>query len=293
MLGPVAREIERRTGSRCDPSRARAVGGGSINQAFRLPGDPQPLFVKINRAAALTAFEAEAEGLELLRAASGVAVPEVIARGCIGDTAWLALEWLELGGRSSTAQRQLGEGLVTQHRATNKRFGWHRHNTIGATPQRNTPTEDWVEFFCRERLEFQLELARQNGLPYQQVSQGTRLCERLESFFSGYRPEPSLLHGDLWSGNWGANNAGTPYLFDPAVYYGDREADLAMTRLFGGFGSDFYSAYEDQWPLAPGWERRVDLYNLYHLLNHFNLFGAGYLGQTATSLSRLLESVKS
>ena len=293
LLGPVAREIQHRTGFRCDPSGARAVGGGSINQAFKLPADSRPLFVKINRAAAPTAFEAEAEGLELLRAAGGVAVPEVIARGCIGNTAWLALEWVELGGRSSTAQQRLGEGLATQHRATNTRFGWHRHNTIGATPQRNTPAKDWLEFFRRERLEYQLDLARQNGLPYDQLSQGTRLSGWLESFFSGYRPEPSLLHGDLWSGNWGADNAGTPYLFDPAVYYGDREADLAMTRLFGGFGADFYSAYEDQWPLAPGWERRVDLYNLYHLLNHFNLFGAGYLGQVAASLSRLLESVKS
>ena len=268
------------------------MGGGSINQAFRLPGDPWPFFVKINRAAAQTAFEAEAEGLALLRAAGGVAVPEVIAWGCIGETAWLALEWVEPGGRSSTAQRRLGEGLATQHRATNKRFGWHRHNTIGATPQHNTLAEDWLEFYRRERLEFQLELARQNGLPYQQLSQGTRLSGRLESFYSGYRPKPSLLHGDLWSGNWGADNAGTPYIFDPAVYYGDREADLAMTRLFGGFGADFYAAYEDQWPLAPGWERRVDLYNLYHLLNHFNLFGAGYLGQVAACLSRLLESLE-
>lgn len=287
LLGPVARELRQRAGFRCEASRARAVGGGSINQAFKLPGDPRSLFVKINRAAAATAFEAEAEGLESLRAAGGVAVPKVIARGCAGDTAWLALEWVELGGRSGTAQRRLGKGLATQHRATRERFGWHRHNTIGATPQRNTPAEDWLDFFRRERLEFQLELATQNGLPNQLLSRGRKLCGRLESFFSGYRPEPALLHGDLWSGNWGANDAETPYLFDPAVYYGDREADLAMTRLFGGFGADFYSGYEEQWPLAPGWERRTDLYNLYHLLNHFSLFGAGYLGRVASCLSRL------
>ena len=292
MLGPVARELQNRTGFRCDPSRARAVGGGSINQAFKLPGDPGPLFVKINRAAALAAFEAEAEGLESLRAARGVAVPGVIASGCIGETAYLALEWVELGGRSTSVQRRLGEGLAIQHRATSERFGWHRHNTIGATPQHNTPSEDWIEFFRRERLDFQLELARQNGLPRQILSQGRKLSERLEPFFSSYRPEPSLLHGDLWSGNWGADDAGTPYLFDPAVYYGDREADLAMTRLFGGFGIDFYVAYEQRWPLAPGRERRVDLYNLYHLLNHFNLFGAGYLGQVAASLGRLLNSAR-
>ena len=287
MLVAVSRELEARAGIRAEASRARAVGGGSINQAFKLPGDPEPLFVKINRAAALAAFEAEAEGLELLRAAGGVAVPEVIARGCIGDTAYLALEWVELGGRNVAAQQRLGAGLAKQHRATAERFGWHRHNTVGATSQRNTPSEDWLKFFQRQRLEYQLELARQNGLPSQQLSQGRKLFERLEGFFSGYRPKPSLLHGDLWSGNWGADEEGTPYFFDPAVYYGDREADLAMTRLFGGFGATFYAAYEDQWPLAPGWERRVDLYNLYHLLNHFNLFGAGYLGQVAGSLSRL------
>ena len=290
MLRPVIRELEHRTGFRGDSSRARTVSGGSINQAFKVPGDPRPLFVKINRAVALPDFEAEAEGLESLSAAGGVAVPAVIVSGCVGDTAYLALEWVKPGSRTAAAQQRLGAGLASQHRATAERFGWHRHNTIGATPQRNTPSGDWIEFFRRQRLEFQFELARQSGLPGQQLSQGRKLCERLENFFSDYRPQPSILHGDLWSGNWGADEAGTPYLFDPAVYYGDREADLAMTRLFGGFGAAFYAAYDDRWPLAPGWERRVDLYNLYHLLNHFNLFGAGYLGQVATVLNRLLDS---
>ena len=290
MLRPVIRDLERRTGFRGDSSGVRVVSGGSINQAFKVPGDSRPLFVKINRAVALPDFEAEAEGLETLGAAGGVAVPAAIASGSVGDTAYLALEWVEPGSRTTAAQRRLGSGLASQHRATNDRFGWHRDNTIGATPQRNTPSEDWLEFFRRQRLEFQLELAQRNGLPGQQLSQGRKLCERLESFFSGNRPKPSLLHGDLWSGNWGTDEAGTPYLFDPAVYYGDREADLAMTRLFGGFGEAFYAAYDDRWPLAPGWKRRADLYNLYHLLNHFNLFGAGYLGQVANVLTRLLDS---
>jgi len=290
LLHPVIRELEHRTGFRGDSSRARVVSGGSINQAFKVPGDPRPLFVKINRASALPDFEAEVEGLESLSAAGGVAVPAVIASGCVGDTAYLALEWVETGSRTAAAQQRLGAGLARQHRATNERFGWHRHNSIGATPQRNTPCGDWLEFFRRQRLEFQLELAQRNGLPGLQLSQGRKLCERLESFFSGYRPQPSILHGDLWSGNWGADEAGTPYLFDPAVYYGDREADLAMTRLFGGFGAAFYAAYDNRWTLAPGWEQRVDLYNLYHLLNHFNLFGVGYLGQVANILDRLLAS---
>ena len=266
------------------------MGGGSINQAFKVPGDPRPLFVKINRGSVLPAFEAEAEGLEAIGRAGGVAVPRVIASGCAGNTAYLALEWVEPGNRSAAAQQRLGVGLAEQHRATAERFGWHRHNTIGATPQRNTPMDDWLGFYRTERLEFQLELARQNGLPSRQLAQGRRLSEQLESFFKDYRPVASLLHGDLWSGNWGTDEAGVPYLFDPAVYFGDREADLAMTRLFGGFGAVFYAAYEDRWPLAPGWERRADLYNLYHLLNHFNLFGAGYLGQVGTVIDRLLDN---
>lgn len=287
MLSPVLREIESRTGFRGDSSRARAVGGGSINQAFKVPGDPRPLFVKINRASALPDFEAEAEGLEAIGNAGGLAVPEVIASGCVGGTAYIALEWVDMGSRTVAAQRRLGAGLAAQHRVTAKHFGWHRHNTIGATPQRNTPLGDWLGFYQTERLEFQLELAQQNGFPSRQLTRGRRLSEQLESFFADYRPAASLLHGDLWSGNWGADEAGRPYLFDPAVYYGDREADLAMTRLFGGFGAAFYAAYEERWPLAPGWEQRVDLYNLYHLLNHFNLFGSGYLGQVSTCLSRL------
>ena len=187
----------------------------------------------------------------------------------------LRWKWIDFGGRTALAERRLGAGLARQHRATADQFGWHRHNTIGATPQRNTQTADWIEFLRRERLGFQLDLAARRGLPGELLARGRRLLAGLEAFFPGHRPGPSLLHGDLWSGNWGADADGSPYIFDPAVYHGDREADLAMTRLFGGFGRGFYTAYEEAWPLPRGWERRVDLYNLYHLLNHFNLFRGG------------------
>ena len=339
-LGAVCREIERRTGLRTDARRARSVSGGSINQAYRLDCADQSLFVKLNDADSLAAFEAEVAGLEALRAAGGVAVPRVVACGLAGDSegeavgsavevtgswvevaesvgvvadsvreavgsagtavesgsgavasagrvAYLALEWIEFGGRTAGAERRLGTGLAIQHRCLAERFGWHRHNTIGATPQRNTRSADWIEFLRRERLGFQLDLASGHGLPDDLLARGRRLLAGLEAFFPGHRPEPSLLHGDLWSGNWGADARGVPYIYDPAVYHGDREADLAMTRLFGGFGSDFYAAYEHEWPLDPGWEGRVDLYNLYHLLNHFNLFGAGYLGGVADAMTRL------
>ena len=290
MLVAVSRELEARAGIRAEASRARAVGGGSINQAFKLPGDPCPVFLKVNNANSLSAFEAEAHGLQALAGAGGLAVPAVIDAGRAGDAAYLALEWIDFGGRTALAERRLGAGLARQHRATADQFGWHRHNTIGATPQRNTQTADWIEFLRRERLGFQLDLAARRGLPGELLAHGRRLLAGLEAFFPGHRPGPSLLHGDLWSGNWGADADGSPYIFDPAVYHGDREADLAMTRLFGGFGRGFYTAYEEAWPLPRGWERRVDLYNLYHLLNHFNLFGAGYLSQVASCLSRLLDS---
>lgn len=173
------------------------------------------------------------------------------------------------------------------HAHTGNYFGWNRDNTIGSTPQPNTPTQEWIDFWRDRRLGFQLELAARNGLPGECERQGRALLGRLERYFDGYRPEPSLLHGDLWGGNWGTTPDGVPYIYDPAVYFGDREADLAMTRLFGGFGESFYEGYQAAWPLPPGWERRVPLYKLYHLLNHFNLFGTGYLGQIEGALAEL------
>ena len=286
-LATVTSELERRAGICVDAAGATVVGGGSINQAFRVCGEGGPLFVKINDADALPAFEAEAEGLAALEAGGGIAVPATVALGCAGDTSYLVLEWVELGGKTTAAQARLGTGLARQHRNTAESFGWHRANTIGATLQTNTPTPSWQEFLGDQRLGYQLSLAAQQGFPEAGLARGRRLLGRLEEFFQGRNPEASLLHGDLWSGNWGADSAGTPLIYDPAVYYGDREADLAMTRLFGGFGGAFYSAYEREWPLDAGWEARVDLYNLYHLLNHYNLFGASYLQQIRGCLDRL------
>ena len=165
MLVAVSRELAGRTGIRTEASRARTVGGGSINQAFKLPGDPCPVFLKVNNANSLSAFEAEAHGLQALAGAGGLAVPAVIDAGRAGDAAYLALEWIDFGGRTALAERRLGAGLARQHRATADQFGWHRHNTIGATPQRNTQTADWIEFLRRERLGFQLDLAARRGLP--------------------------------------------------------------------------------------------------------------------------------
>lgn len=210
----------------------------------------------------------------------------MLGQGCDDGTAWLALEWLTLGRGGPDVERALGAGLAAMHRHTAERHGWPRDNWIGRTPQRNGWSDDWVAFYAEQRLGFQLELAARNGFGGELQTRGARLRERLGTFFRDYAPEPSLLHGDLWGGNWGCCD-GAPVLFDPAAYYGDREADLAMTRVFGGFGPAFYDAYEAAWPLAAGHEARDALYRLYHLLNHLNLFGGGYLGQSLALLRRL------
>ena len=291
-LQPLAAELKRRLGIRCAADDAKVVAGGSINQTYYLPTDRAPLFLKVNDPSALSMFEAEADGLAELRAATAVNVPDTVDVGRAGGVAYLALSWVDLQGKTAAGERVLGIALARQHRVTAERFGWYRENTIGATQQQNRLTSDWLDFLRTDRLGFQLKLASERGLPEKEFDRGQRLLGRLEWFFGDYTPLASLLHGDLWSGNWGCDGVGTPYIYDPAVYYGDREADLAMSRLFGGFGEAFHSAYQSEWPLETGWEARVDLYNLYHLLNHFNLFGQGYLGQTAGCLDRLLRACR-
>lgn len=178
------------------------------------------------------------------------------------------------------------------HRITQTQYGWQRDNTIGATPQPNTQSRDWVDFWRRQRLQFQLDLAAANGAPRALLAGGEDLLERFPALFAGHAPAASLLHGDLWSGNHAYTRSGEPAIFDPAVYYGDREADLAMTELFGGFGDDFYAAYNACWPLDPGYGTRKTLYNLYHILNHFNLFGGGYAGQAQRMTDALLSELR-
>ena len=172
------------------------------------------------------------------------------------------------------------------HRHTAERFGWERDNTIGATHQANAWREDWITFWREQRLGFQLELVGRHGYTGLQ-RHGERLLDRFQVLID-HDPLPSLLHGDLWGGNISYDNTGEPVIFDPAVYYGDHKADLAMTELFGGFGSDFYAAYRAAWPLDAGYPTRKMLYNLYHILNHTNLFGGGYAGQAQGMIERLL-----
>ena len=266
----------------------RAVGGGDISAAWRLETADGSVFLKTGPASSYEMFAAEAEGLAELAAPGAIRIPAVIACGEQEGTAFVALEWLDFERPTRATEALLGTQLAELHRTTSERYGWHRDNTIGLTPQHNAWTDDWVTFFRRHRLQFQLDLAAGKGFTGSLQEQGARLADRLPDLFDGYKPAASLLHGDLWGGNWASVN-GQPIIFDPAVYYGDRESDLAMTRLFGGFGAAFYTAYEDSAPLAPGHRERCDLYQLYHVLNHLNLFGGGYLGRAQELMRRLLK----
>ena len=191
-------------------------------------------------------------------------------------------------GRSQRgSDEQAGRELAAMHRTRGRAFGWHRDNTIGSTPQQNTPLDDWVSFWRERRLDFQLKLAAQNGYGGRLQQRGEQLLERFPVLMN-HEVAPSLLHGGLWGGNIAYDRDGSPVIFDPAVYYGDREADLAMTELFGGFAGNFYAAYNEAWPLDSGYGVRKVLYNLYHILNHLNLFGDGYLSQSQSMIDRLL-----
>lgn len=230
-------------------------------------------FLKEGAPARAGAFAAEAAGLEALH--PHVRVPQVLDRGVRNGKAFILLEHLELKRNGDYAD--LGRMLAKLHRQTAPRFGWAHDNYIGLAPQRNGWYDDWTRFWRERRMLPQIELANRNGFRVEMPN-----LDLLEN----HKPPPSLLHGDLWSGNAGFTAEG-PVVFDPAVYYGDREADLAMTELFGGFPAEFYRAYDEAFPLAQGYEKRKHLYNLYHLLNHLNLFGGGYLAQVRETL-RLL-----
>jgi fructosamine-3-kinase len=278
--------LAQRLGVAAGELRWQSLGGSALNATWRLDAPGSVWFVKVSRADRLPMLEAEAEGLALLAASGAVRVPRPLACGSDGTHAFLALEWLDIGAGGHDAT--LGRALAALHRHTASRFGWHRDNTIGTTPQLNAWHDDWAAFFAACRLRPQLEWVRERGFPRAAQDAGARLADAVPRLLAGHRPVPSLLHGDLWSGNAGALATGEPVLFDPAVHYGDREADLAMTELFGGFGRAFYAAYEDAWPLPPGYARRRQLYNLYHVLNHANLFGGGYVAQAQRMIGELL-----
>ncbi|MFA5370464.1 MAG: fructosamine kinase family protein [Sideroxydans sp.] len=288
--GAVASAIADATQRPFQLLRATAVDGGDINQARRLEGvDGSLYFLKLNATQHHAMFVAEAAGLQTIAASNLIRVPQAIAHGTADGLCFLVLEHLQLGGRGNA--RQLGEQLAALHRHTADRFGFSQDNFIGTTSQPNDWNDDWLDFWREQRLGFQLRLAAKNGYGGELQSQGEKLMAALPVFFESYSPQPSLLHGDLWGGNHAYLADGTPLIFDPAVYYGDRECDLAMTELFGGYPTEFYAAYRSAWPLDAGYDRRRNLYNLYHILNHTNLFGGGYVRQAGQMMTRLLASI--
>ncbi len=260
--------------------------GGSINSAWLVSGGGRNYFVKTNQAPLLEMFIAEGEGLAELTNAHNIRVPEPICWGIAGEQCFIAMEYIELDGRSQ--QSLLGEQLAALHGHTQAVFGWHRNNTIGSTHQPNETLPDWIEFWRQRRLGFQLERAAAKGFGGNLQRKGERLMTDMTALFSDYQPQASLLHGDLWGGNASTDSEGNPVIFDPATYYGDRETDLAMTELFGGFSRSFYDAYDAHWPIDPGYKIRKTFYNIYHLLNHANMFGGGYAQQAESSMDRVL-----
>lgn len=253
------------------------LGGGCIGNASRVTVENgNQYFVKQYDNKKM--HHTEANGLNELKTANAIRIPRVVK---VND-AILVLEYIETGEKNSGFYEKFGRQFADLHKTKGSRFGYIEDNFIGSTEQINIPqNESWTEFYFENRLMYQFRLAEKNGYSSSELKAGIKYLEKnIENILSGSEEKPSLLHGDLWGGNYIVDKKGNPCLIDPAVYFGHREADLAMTKLFGGFSSEFYSAYNEEYTLAEGWEYRENLYKLYHILNHLNLFGSGYLSQT-------------
>lgn len=285
----VEEVLSQRKGAEVRVLSFQGLGGGCINDARRVETTDGVYFLKSNPAPLPGMFPREAEGLAALAAVGAIAVPEPVHAhdGGEGIIPFLLTTWIEPGRRARGFSREFGRRFARLHKeGTGERFGFAHDNYLGSTPQPNGWSDDWVAFFREERLGHQLALARRNGFGGELQLLGERLLDGLPDFIGEPGEPPTLLHGDLWGGNYMVTDSGAPALIDPAAYYGRREADLAMTRLFGGFDGEFYAGYEEVWPLAGGSGLRIDIYQLYHLLNHLNLFGGSYLGGCIRILRR-------
>lgn len=286
MWTKIAQHISQVTDKPFEIEKTRSVSGGCINQGYAITGNGLTYFAKINYASEVTMFEAETLGLQQMLATQTLRVPQPLCWGISDNNSYLVLEWLEFGRGNAQAWGKMGQKLAAMHKAGGATaFGWKRDNTIGSTPQINTWTKDWADFFAQYRIGYQLQLARKRGgnFPHEQ-----QIIPAIKEILADRTPQPSLVHGDLWSGNAAVTTDEEPVILDPAVYYGDREVDIAMTELFGGFPGSFYRGYNDIFPLDSDYQQRKTLYNLYHILNHFNLFGGGYASQASQMLQEVL-----
>lgn len=285
MWTQIAKEISQVTGKTFQIDDRRSVGGGCINQGYAVSGRGQTYFVKLNQANAVEMFAAEALGLKQMLDTKTIRVPKPLCWGITGNSSYIAMEWLQFGNANSQSWQEMGCQLAAMHQAKGAlQFGWDRNNTIGSTPQINTWTDNWADFFAEHRIGYQLNLAKARGGSFPDYS---KVVEAVREQLNNRTPEASLVHGDLWSGNVACTVDGEPVILDPATYWGDREVDLAMTELFGGFPAAFYRGYNQIWQLDDGYQQRKTIYNLYHILNHFNLFGGGYGSQASQSIQNL------
>ncbi|HEX8040212.1 MAG TPA: fructosamine kinase family protein [Chryseosolibacter sp.] len=282
----VFQQIEMLTNSRI--TAFAFAGGGCINRGGRLTTDQGRFFLKWNDAIKFPGmFASEARGLSLLRACNSMTVPEVIHEGFVNGIQFLLLEYIDGREKASGYWEHFGAGLALLHRQPSATFGLDHDNYIGALPQSNSPDSSWVEFFVGRRLQAQLDLALNNGkIDHGVYAKFQNLFQKLPSLLP--QEAPSLLHGDLWGGNLMTDGSGQPCLIDPAVYYGHREVDLAMTQLFGGFDRLFFESYNNGYPLIPGYRERFDIYNLYPLLVHLNLFGRAYHSRVVSILEEFV-----
>lgn len=286
MWKQIAREISQATETSFEIENTHSVGGGCINQAYKVSGNGSSYFVKFNQASQVEMFAAEALGLQEMYDTHTITVPEPICWGVVDNSSYIVLQWLDLGGSGGQAWYEMGCQLAAMHRTGIKdSFGWDRNNTIGSTPQINTQMDNWADFFAEQRIGYQLSLAKRKGGNFPNRD---RVVETVRQLLADRQPEPSLVHGDLWSGNAAITKTGEPVIIDPAAYYGDREVDIAMSELFGSFPGNFYRGYNETWQLDSGYQKRKDIYNLYHILNHFNLFGGGYGSQASRIIGRIL-----
>ena len=286
MWTEITSAISQATGGEFAIANQSSVSGGCINQGYRISGDNAKYFVKLNNASRVEMFVAEALGLKEMYATQTIMVPQPICWGTAGDRSYIVLEWLDLGRGSDRSWSEMGRQLAAMHRqGTSQQFGWSQNNTIGSTPQINSWMNSWANFFAEQRIGYQLKLAQRRGGNFPQTEQ---VVDAVRSRLQDRQPQASLVHGDLWSGNAAIGSDGAPIIFDPATYYGDRETDLAMTELFGGYPQAFYSGYNQEWQLDSAYQQRKNVYNLYHILNHFNLFGGGYASQAQRMINNIL-----
>ena len=288
MYSEIELALASKTGLQSTVVSSRPCSGGCIHKAEILTlADGREFFVKSGKGVRQM-YEQEAVGLEALFDSDSIRVPKIVALVSSAGVDQLVLECVVTGKPKSGFFEQFGRDLAKLHKCSSGQgFGWPDDNWIGSTPQENSWRSDWPDFFTENRLRPQLKLAVDNGLSTPQLSKlGTRVIDKVPQLLSGTQEPPALLHGDLWSGNFMCDGEGRTVIFDPAAYFGHREMEFAMTKLFGGFTEAFYQAYEEVWKLPEGWQERVDLYQLYHLLNHLNLFGTSYLEQCLRGLKR-------